>query len=164
MINEINLQLAKQRGLYTTNECTYLDESGKIQFLRYSLLSGAHKFSKGISQVPPWEFLSLFKGNLNFADELICIGYGFGDRHIDQIFQEWLSISADKKLTIVNPGINSCPAQFNYLWPQVSCIPQGASEYFLTIEGNKGAALDQAIRAARQEARKKLMSELIGSK
>jgi hypothetical protein len=162
LVNEINQKLAMQQTVYAINENLYFDESGELQFLRKSILSGAHKFSNKMSQIAPSEFLHLFRGDLNFAKELICIGYSFGDSHIDQVLKDWLSFSPDRKLTIVNPGINGCPTHFNYLYSQVSCIPQGASEYFLSIEGNQGSPRDQAIREIRKGARKRIMSELIG--
>ena len=81
LIDSINRKLSINHRVVCTNESVYLDELGEIQFLRKSLLSGAHKFSKKISQIAPPEFLSLFKGNINYASELICIGYSFGDKH-----------------------------------------------------------------------------------
>ena len=166
LVNDINqktaVREASQHRSYIVNENIYFDEFGDLQFLRKSILSGAHKFSKQISQIAPSEFLHLFRDHLNSFDELICIGYSFADSHIDQILKNWLSFSPDKKLTIVNPGIDRCPSHFNCLHSQVTCICQGASDYFLGIEEIPGNTFNQEIRAIRKEVRKKIMKDLIG--
>lgn len=162
LVREVDLDLARNRGVYAVNETSYLDESGEVQFLRHSLLSGAHKFSSKIAQIAPSEFLSLFRGNVNSSDELVCIGYSFGDSHIDQVLKDWLSSSADNKLTIVNPGMGACPRHFNYLSSQVSCMAQSADEYFMSIEGTQGTASQRMIRNLRKTARDRSRAELIG--
>ncbi len=68
-----------------TNEIAYADSDGVMQFLRRSLLSGAHKFTGKVSQIAPSEFLILFKAHINYADEIACIGYSFGDPHINEV-------------------------------------------------------------------------------
>lgn len=84
LILNTNSDIALRDGVVCLNENIYEDENGEIQFLRNSLLSGAHKFTNQLSQIAPSEFLSLFEGFLNGVDELICIGYSFGDKHIDE--------------------------------------------------------------------------------
>ena len=146
---------------YAINEHSYFDEAGEMQYLRNSILSGAHKFSNKISQIVPSEFLGIFGSYLNCCNELICIGYSFGDSHVDAALKNWLSVSHDRRLAIVNPGINSCPGSLGHLYNQVNCIPQGASDYLLNIEGSEVSTLGEARRAARKEARKRILTELI---
>ena len=74
------------------NEIIYADESGEMQFLRRSLLVGAHKFDQNHSQVIPNEMLGYFSTNLNYLTTLACIGYGFGDQHINQVVREWAGV------------------------------------------------------------------------
>ena len=116
-----------------------------------------------LSQIAPSEFLSLFRGNLNYADELICIGYSFGDKHIDDHIVDWLSFSATRKLTIVNPGINVCPVRMKHLSGQVECKPIGASDYFTQLSDKKTTVLKDILRKARSVAREKIKRELTGN-
>ncbi|MCK8077656.1 hypothetical protein MSG34_15940 [Vibrio sp. 1CM2L] len=160
LLNQINQDIAVRDGVVCTNENIYEDESGEIQFLRKSLLSGAYKFTNKLSQIAPPEFLSLFKGNLNYANELICIGYSFGDKHIDDQIANWLAFSAARKLSIVNPGVNSCPERMKHLSGQVLCNPIGAADFFTQISDKKPTVLQAMRRKARSLARDKIKREL----
>lgn len=112
----------------TTNEITYADEAGVMQFLRRTLVAGTHKFDNRHSQVLPQGFLKQFEYKINFVTTLICIGYGFGDLHINQVLRDWLERSADRRLEIVCPGA-SVPSFLLHLSPQVSFFPKAASDY-----------------------------------
>jgi hypothetical protein len=87
----------------TTNEIAYTDKSGEAQFLRRSLLAGAYKFDRTRDQVLPVQMLQHFKSNINYVDQLVSIGYSFGDRHVNGIVHEWLAFHANRKLEIVDP-------------------------------------------------------------
>jgi hypothetical protein len=163
LLNQINQDIAVRDGVVCTNENIYEDKDGEIQFLRKSLLSGAHKFTKKLSQIAPPEFLPLFQGNLNYAHELICIGYSFGDKHIDDQIVDWLSFSATRKLTIVNPGIKGCPERMKHLSGQVECKPIGAVDYFTQLSDKKSTVLKNMLRKVRSFAREKIKRELMGS-
>lgn len=163
LLNQINQDIAVRDGVVCTNENIYEDKDGEIQFLRKSLLSGAHKFTKKLSQIAPPEFLPLFQGNLNYAHELICIGYSFGDKHIDDQIVDWLSFSATRKLTIVNPGIKVCPERMKHLSGQVECKPIGAVDYFTQLSNKKSTVLKNMLRKVRSFAREKIKRELMGS-
>jgi len=161
LIDQINQDLVIRDGVVCTNENIYEDEDGKIQFLRKSLLSGAHKFTEKLSQIAPPEFLSLFKGNLNYVDELICIGYSFGDKHIDDQIVEWMSFLKSRRLSIINPGINSCPEKMKHLSGQVDCNPTGAADYFRQISNDKLTAIQKIQRKVRAVARENIKSKLM---
>ena len=160
LLDKINQDIAVRDGIVCTNENIYEDENGEIQFLRKSLLSGAHKFTNKLSQIAPSEFLSLFKGNLNYAHELICIGYSFGDKHIDDQIADWLSFSASRKLNIVNPGINRCPERMKHLSSQVVCTPLGAADFFTQLSDKKPTVFKAMLRKARSLVRDKIKREL----
>lgn len=162
-LQSIDLELGKRHRVRATNEHSYLDSKGDIQFLRNSILSGAHKFSPQMSQIAPPEFLSLFRGSLNYASELVCIGYGFTDQHINGPIGEWLSHSADRHLTVVNPGIAGCPTPFGHLFRQVSIVSQGARQYFLDLDDARDTTITRMfIRQLQISNRKKRMQELLG--
>ena len=106
------------------NEIIYADQSGEIQFLRRTPLTGAFKFQEGHRQVMPQQFFSNFKGSLNHLSTLICIGYSFGDLHVNQAIRAWLEIHDERFLIIVDPNRTRIPEPFLHLAPQVE-IPTG---------------------------------------
>lgn len=125
-----------------TNEITYADDSGVMQFLRRSLLAGAYKFQEGRHQVLPKSMLKHFRSNLNAVTKLVCIGYGFGDLHINQVMRDWLGFSAGRSIEIVNPGLKDIPSFLLHLAPQVTLVDSGATDYFDSVAGIKRSRLE----------------------
>ncbi len=119
---------ARSHPFKTANEITYADDEGVMQFLRRSLVAGTHKFDNRHSQVIPKEFLKQFESNINFVSTLICIGYGFGDLHINQALRDWLERSSERRLEIVSPGA-TVPPFLLHLKPQVEVHKEAASDY-----------------------------------
>lgn len=111
------------------NEIAYADDQGEMQFLRRSLLAGVFKYGSRTSQVIPLRLLDHFRANLNYITTLICIGYGFGDLHINQVIQRWLEFTAGRKLEIVRPGILHIPSFLLHLVPQVVLRDAIVTEY-----------------------------------
>ena len=104
-------------GVGLTNAITYLDQNNTLQFLQRSLLTGVHKFQpKRIRQVAPPEFLSLFEANLNYADQLLALGYSFGDNHVNQVVRNWLSFAGSRTLIVVDP-VPKVPVDFEGTFP-----------------------------------------------
>ena len=118
-----------------TNEIAYADETGEVQFLRRSLLSGSYKFNPRNSQVLPSDFLKHFGRNLNYLHTLICIGYGFGDNHINNVMREWLELSDDRRLIVVAPDRDSVPEPLLHVAPQVEVRQCGATAFLDSYAG-----------------------------
>jgi hypothetical protein len=118
--NEELFYLHEGRRAKATNEITYTDENGVMQFLRRSLLAGAYKFDKRFSQVVPELLLIQLSHQLNYVSHLICIGYGFGDVHINDAISRWLEFTADRRVEIVGPHVRAVPSFLMHLSPQVS--------------------------------------------
>ncbi|WP_347883683.1 hypothetical protein [Pseudomonas aestiva] len=116
------------------NEIAYADENGVMQFLRRSLLAGAFKFSQTRHQVLPKSFLRHFEGNINHLQKLICIGYGFGDQHVNLIIRSWLEFSEERRLEIVGPAAE-IPAFIAHVSPQVLLVKKTATEYLDDVSG-----------------------------
>lgn len=112
-----------------TNEICYPDEQGVMQFLRRSLLAGTYKFDARNQQVIPKKLLAHFKQNLNFVTTLVCIGYSFGDLHINLAIREWLEFHSDRRLEIVAPDETSVPPFLLHLVKQVQVTAASATEY-----------------------------------
>ena len=125
---------ARSNPFKTTNEITYADDQGVMQFLRRSLVAGTHKFDNRHSQVIPKEFLKQFESNINFVSTLICIGYGFGDLHINQVLRDWLERSSERRLEIVSPGA-TIPPYLLHLRPQVAIYKEAGSDYLDRVAG-----------------------------
>lgn len=119
----------------TTNEITYADDEGEMQFLRRTLLAGAYKFDNRMSQVLPLRIVDSFRANINYLSSLVCIGYGFGDIHINEVIRTWLEFDAGRKLEIVGPGTKTVPSFLLHIAPQVVPRDMTATEYLDSVAG-----------------------------
>lgn len=128
------------------NEIAYADANGEMQFLRRSLLAGAYKFDRRMTQVIPKVMLDQFAANLNYVTELICIGYGFGDNHVNDVLRHWLEFWAQRRLVIVSPAASGVPSFLMHVAPQVECEAATATEY---LERFASRPLTRSERAAR---------------
>jgi hypothetical protein len=117
-----------------TNEIAYADEAGEMQFLRRSLLAGAYKFDSSQSQVLPIQMLAEFTEKLNAVQCLHCIGYGFGDKHINDVLLTWIEADTTRKLSIVSPRAN-LPPFLSEVPSQVVLSPEKASAYLDRVAG-----------------------------
>ena len=111
------------------NEIAYADQDGVMQFLRRSLLAGAHKFDTRHQQVLPTDMLRHFEGNINFVSRLIVIGYSFGDNHINKVLCNWLEFSEDRSMHIVDVAEGGVPPFLLHLSPQVTRERATATEF-----------------------------------
>ena len=124
-----------ENPVIATNEIAYTDKMGEMQFLRRSLLAGAYKFNPRSSQVLPRPLLKHFGSYVNYLQSLVCIGYGFGDSHINQVMREWLEFSAGRRLVIVTPDATSVPEAFLHVAPQVELQSSTATDYLDSFAG-----------------------------
>ena len=130
-----DLQYRPELRVRATNEIVYADEAGETQFLRRSLLAGAFKFDPRHTQVLPSRLIEHFRSYLNSLRSLVCIGYGFGDGHINAKICEWVEFSKDRRLIIVAPDINQVPATLLHFAPQVELHSLKATEYLDSCAG-----------------------------
>ena len=111
------------------NEIAYADSEGEMQFLRRTPLAGAFKFQDRSSQTVPNELLGHFALSLAYLSRLICVGYSFGDHHVNQAIRAWLESSETRRLTIVDPSIEHVPASLRHLAPQVELVKKNTTDY-----------------------------------
>jgi hypothetical protein len=141
------------------NELPYSDETGQEQFLRRTLLAGAHKFSQRFSQTLPQKMLDIFRSYVNSVQRLYIVGYSFGDAHIDLVIRNWLEFSGERSIVIVDPSRESVPPQLAHLALQIEIRPQTAGHFFSGYRAEPMTALQksqQELRAAyRPEFEKK---------
>jgi hypothetical protein len=126
--NEV-LPFRPANGVNATNEIIYLDRAKEIQFLRRTILSGAFKYSPRKDQVLPKGFLGVFQAMINYVTNLISIGYGFEDIHVNDAVRRWLEVTSDRRLEIVDPSRNWIPSDFRHLSPQIDIKRLKAGEY-----------------------------------
>lgn len=115
--------------VHARNEIAYADDLGEMQFLRRTPLAGAFKFQGRSSQVVPNELLGYFSLSLGYLSRLVSIGYSFGDQHVNQAIRDWLERSEERRLTIVDPGVEHVPTLLLHLAPQIELVKLGATEY-----------------------------------
>lgn len=125
------------------NEIIFEDHSGEMQFLRRSLLAGAFKFDGRHSQVIPNELLGYFRSHINYLTRLVCIGYSFGDQHINQVVRHWLESTRERRLTIVDPSGDRVPDVFSHLAQQVDVISLDCTDYLDRLGGIRRSPLDR---------------------
>ncbi|MDR6411385.1 hypothetical protein [Paraburkholderia terricola] len=136
------------------NEIAYADNDGEMQFLRRTLLAGAHKFDGTGAQVLPESMLKFFAKHINSVQKLICIGYGFGDLHINRIICNWLEFSSERALEIVSPQAKEMPAFLLPLAPQVQLVESGATDFLDSIAGIKRSRIDELEKRVAAAGRK----------
>lgn len=102
-LRSINEIVIPDQFLKVNNEILLKDKVGEIQFLRRSLLSGVFKFRDNSSQIIPSHFLKQFRASVNYCDELVVVGYSFGDMHINEVVKKWLELTSKRVLRIISP-------------------------------------------------------------
>lgn len=117
------------------NEIVYADAEGVMQFLRRTPLAGVFKFQNRSSQNVPNEMLSCFTHSLAYLSTLVCIGYAFGDLHVILAIRNWLELSGERQLTIVDPNIKRVPTMLIHLSPQIDLAALQATDYLDGVAG-----------------------------
>lgn len=145
----------------TVGELTVTDVHGELQFLRRSLLSGAHKFKGSFDQIAPRVFLQEFKNRMAMVTELDVMGYGFGDVHINEVLLRWLE-SYNVSLNIYDPYRNSIPPELNGAAEKISIHNCGLTGYFNKLDHSKKGLFARGRRrlleAAREDLRRRRLS------
>lgn len=138
------------------NELGVYDSNNEFQFLRRSLLSGAHKFQDHNNQIIPIGFLNLFQKRLDQIDDLTVIGYSFGDGHINLIINNWLK-GKNKSVTIYDPrskkdAVPDCIAEHQ---AKITIIKAGLTNYFAQY-GSPMSSCDRLNILLNQKIRRRL--------
>ena len=156
-----SLNIANEKLIYldaggrfkATNEIVYADENGVAQFLRRTLLAGAYKFDNRFTQVLPKLIIQQFRNNLHHLSTLICIGYSFGDAHINDILRQWLEANSSHRLEIVSPGLLNVPLPMQHLTPQVVLHNAYASDYLERFAVKPLSCAERLLKTTRNASR-----------
>jgi hypothetical protein len=121
--------------VFPSGEYFYKDENEHLQFLRHSIVTGAFKFDPKYRQTLPSRLLDSFQAYIRFVSDLVIIGYGFGDPHINLVIREWTEQNRDRRITIVDSYRKETPWFLLHVSPQVTVITKTGQEYFRSIAG-----------------------------
>lgn len=135
------------------NQICFGDSVGEMQFLRRSLLAGAHKFDKRMSQTLPQKMLDIFRSRLNYVRRLFVVGYSFGDMHVDIALRDWLESSADRSIVVVDPAVKDIPRDFAHLAPQVELRRRTAADFLAAYRSTPLTWQQQFWQHARRRLR-----------
>lgn len=119
-------------GLPVANEAVVKDQTGQVQFLRRVHVAGTYKFDLQRPQNQSEEWLKRFTADINFAEDLVVIGYSFGDAHINAAIRNWIEHNTKRILHVVNPASADVPAGFRHFHEQVIPIQKTTHEYLET--------------------------------
>lgn len=144
-IESKSLEVCKKMQIRGVNELLVNDSSGELQFLRRFLLSGGHKFNGKFEQIAPVALFDAFKSRINNVQELVVIGYGFGDEHVNEVIVKWIE-NPQKQLTICNPYCEEIPEFLQAYQAQVNIIKKGITDYLLSIDPSKDTPERKAQR------------------
>ncbi|EGR2252660.1 hypothetical protein DZF84_13935 [Vibrio parahaemolyticus] len=144
-IESKSLDVCQKMQTRGVNELFVNDSSGELQFLRRSLLSGGHKFKGKFEQVAPVALFDAFKSRINNVQELVVIGYGFGDEHVNEVMLKWLS-NPNNQLTISNPYCDEIPDFLKAYQAQVQIVKKGLTDYLLSVDPSKDTSERKAQR------------------
>jgi hypothetical protein len=140
--------------LRISNEITYMDHDGELQFLRRSILAGAFKYREEIPKLGVYDMLDHFKADMCHVSKLVAIGYSFGDTHVNSAIRDWLELSGSRTLDIVDPYREGIPNDILHLAPQVTLHKVTASDYLEQFSSNPLSAAEHALRKALSQARR----------
>ena len=138
-----------------TNQIIYLDQHNKIQFLERSILTGAFKFSENWSNQGSLNLLNQFRSNLNYLSNLVVVGYGFGDSHVNSAIRQWLEFSENRHLRIIDPKRHEIPGELLHVAPQIALSRKSALEFFDEYAARPLSQAERAMRDAMISVRAK---------
>lgn len=159
-LEQHSIKVSQQANLRTIGELDVLDVHGEIQFLRRSLLSGAHKFKGTFDQVAPQAFFDEFKARIQVMTEIDVIGYGFGDDHVNEVLNDWLHIPK-VHMNIYDPYRKSVPPSLEFAVDNISIFNIGLTEYFAQFEAPKYPSVSYARNKMFQQGREDLQGRRI---
>ena len=125
LIGEFNRQLsmcfyANNQKIPSGQDRWISDLKGELDIISTSMLTGERKYSHTSKIIEGEEKLKLFDDALLALDELMIIGYGFGDEHINFRLTNAMVLNKKLKIIIVDPdrrdfpNFPNCIKQFDY--------------------------------------------------
>lgn len=88
------------------------NNAGDLDIISKSMLTGGKKYSRTLKPKEGEEKLSLFEEVLSTTDELLILGYGFGDKHINFRVSDQLAKNKHFAIRIIDPVNTKLPESF----------------------------------------------------
>jgi hypothetical protein len=142
-------------------EEVYVDSVGVVQFLQRSLLSGRFKYEPLRHQILPKSYLAILRTNMERVESMVCIGYGFGDAHVNTVLREWLEADVARRLEIVDPRPSEVPTSLLHLTPQITITSTAATDWLEKYSAHP-LSLSERIRKAIRNARRPTAEDSVG--
>jgi hypothetical protein len=153
---------------YVVGELVVCSMKGEANFLSKSLLIGGYKYSETFDPKPGEEKIRLMEEVLSYVDELTIIGYGFGDKHVNDRLYNAMLLNQKLSIWIIDPYRTKIPdalKPFDY-GMRVRRAMCGASEWMTYIEkGEWDMAQSEDLKTMRlirqywdEEYRKRFLS------
>lgn len=154
-LNNENHRIEIEDGIRSIEMLMLKDSMGVEQFFDRSLITGAFKFQgKSSGKRALRVFFEKFKTDIFFIKELICIGYSFGDLHINNIISDWLCSSAEHRLIIVDPFCMAVPSFLLHLKKQILIEGKTFLDFLRTPPATDHEKLEQYIFKQLREFRR----------
>jgi len=154
-LEEFGFETIKKLALRGSNEIFVNDDSGRLQFLRRTLLSGANKFTGKFEQLAPKYFFDEFKNRINENESGHIIGYSFGDTHVNEVFIKWLE-NKSHTLSIYDPYITLIPRVLELYKEQVTIYNFGMTGFFNKYRSSKISLKEMIKNAGLSQVRENL--------
>jgi hypothetical protein len=143
MINFLNIQdmayYVDQRKVPSGKDRVITDSNGELDIICQSMLAGGNKFSRTTNDKEGEEKLRLFSQQLDLADEITIIGYGFGDKHINNRLSNAMVKNKNLKIQVVDAiskPIADSLEQFDYN-RRINRATCGAAHWMDYVENEK---------------------------
>ncbi|MBB1440529.1 hypothetical protein H5202_18000 [Shewanella sp. SG41-4] len=143
MTDFINIQ---EMGYYVDNykvpsgkDRVITGHNGRLDIICQSMLTGGNKYSRTTNDKKGEEKLKLFSEQINSADEITVIGYGFGDKHINNRLSNAMVKNENLKIQIVDAIFKPIPEsleQFDYD-ERINRATCGAAHWMDYVESEK---------------------------
>lgn len=149
IINEDLFAQIQGQTIKPWGEVAFNDAQGQVQFLRRTILAGDRTEKEGGgANIPPQTFHA-FQTMLGDLGTLLVVGYSFGDEHVNEALQTWLTEEEDRRLAAVAPSATDLELA-GFPEPQVLKVDMPATDFFDLIGGNALSPLEQFAKTLRR--------------
>jgi len=88
--------------------------------------------NKNLHQTP-FHFLQLFKRKIDNFRNLLIIGYGFKDFHINEVVEKWFQEDKNRTVEIVDPFLDEIPKIFQNSKNRIRITKKSTTEYLKSL-------------------------------
>ncbi len=116
-------------ALAFTNQIPWIDEQGNRRVLRRTLGASSTQVADPYPHLMQRRFLEYFRLHLAAFEHLVAIGYGLGNADVNEVLQDWLSESPQRRLEVVTPRPAPLPAVLSAHAHQIDMTARSTTTY-----------------------------------